>query len=151
MFERFAAAARSAVRGAVEEARKRGDRRVGTEHLLLAVLNEPTGSDLLGVTAETARTAADELDRQALAAIGVDVGDFRPTGTPGAGKRPPFSSGAREVLSRTLALATAAKSRRIETRHLLLALLERGQPDPVAALFSALTIDASAARARLHG
>jgi ATP-dependent Clp protease ATP-binding subunit ClpA len=151
MFERFAATARSAVRGAVEEARQRGDRRVGTEHLLLAVLNEPTGPDLLGVTAETARTVADELDRQALAAIGVDVGDFRPTGTPGAGQRPPFSSGAREVLSRALALAVAAKSRRIETRHLLLALLERGRPDPVAALLSALGVDPSAARTRPLG
>jgi ATP-dependent Clp protease ATP-binding subunit ClpA len=94
---------------------------------------------------------ADELDRQALAAIGVDVGDFRPTGTPGAGQRPPFSSGAREVLSRALALAVAAKSRRIETRHLLLALLERGRPDPVAALLSALGVDPSAARTRLLG
>jgi len=151
MFEKFAASARSAVRGAVEEARQRGDRRVGTEHLLLAVLNEPTGADLLGVTAETARTAADELDRQALATIGVDIGDFRPTGAPGAGKRPPFSSGAREVLSRTVILAAAAKSHRIETRHLLLALLERGRPDPVAALLLALAVDASAARTRLQG
>lgn len=149
MFERFAANARSAVRGAVEEARQRGDRRVGTEHLLLAVLNEPTGAELLGVTAETARTAADELDRQALAAIGVEVGDFQPTGTPGAGKRPAFSSGAREVLSRTLALAVAAKSRRIEIRHLLLALLDRDRHDPVATLLSALDVDPSATRARL--
>lgn len=150
MFERFAAAARSAVRGATEEARARGDRRVGTEHLLLAVLDEPTGADLLGITAETARRAAGELDRQALAAIGVDIGDFRPTGTPGSGKRPGFSSGAREVLSRTLALAAATKSRRIETRHLLLALLERDRHDPVAALLSALDIDPQATRARLE-
>ncbi|GAA3243198.1 Clp protease N-terminal domain-containing protein [Dactylosporangium siamense] len=149
MFERFAATARSAVQGAVEEARRRGDRRVGTEHLLLAVLSEPTGAGLLGVTVAAARTAADELDRQALAAIGVDIGDFRPTGAAGAGKRPPFSSGAREVLSRTLALAAAARSRRIETRHLLLALLERGRPDPVAALLSELAVDAPAARTRL--
>jgi ATP-dependent Clp protease ATP-binding subunit ClpA len=151
MFERFAATARTAVRGAVDEARDRGDRRVGTEHLLLAALNTPIGADLLGVSARTARAAADELDRQALAAIGVDVGDFRPTGAPGSGKRPPFSSGAREVLSRALALAAAARSRRIEHRHLLLALIERGRPDPVAALLSALAIDPSQARARLQG
>ncbi|MET7769355.1 Clp protease N-terminal domain-containing protein [Nocardia sp. NPDC005366] len=151
MFERFAAAPRSAVREAVEEARQRGNRRVGTEHLLFAVLNEPAGADLLGVTAETARAAADELDRQALAAIGIDLGDFRPTAAPGAGKRPPFSSGAREVLSRTLALAAAAKSRRIETRHLLVALLERDRPDPIVALLFALGIDPVATRARLQG
>jgi ATP-dependent Clp protease ATP-binding subunit ClpA len=151
MFERFAAAARSVVSGAADEARKRGDRRIGTEHLLLALLNERAGADLLGITAETARAAADELDRQSLDAIGVDVGDFRPTGTPGAGKRPPFSSGARQVLSRTVALAASAKARRIDTRHLLLALLERDRPDPVAALIAALGIDASATRARLAG
>lgn len=151
MFERFAATARSAVRGAVDEARKRGDRRVGTEHLLLALLNERAGADLLGITADTARAAADELDRQSLAAIGVDVGEFRPTSTPGAGKRPPFSSGARDVLSRALALAAAAKARRIETRHLLLALLERDRPDPVVALLAALGIDPSVVRTRLAG
>ncbi|WP_227999695.1 Clp protease N-terminal domain-containing protein [Nocardia australiensis] len=151
MFERFAAAARSVVREAAEEARQRGDRRVGTEHLLLAALNEPTSSDLLGVTAETARAAADELDRQSLAAIGIDLGDFRPIGTPGAGKRPPFNSGARQVLSRTLTLAAAERSRRIETRHLLAALLERDRPDPIVALLSALGIDPSATRARLQG
>jgi ATP-dependent Clp protease ATP-binding subunit ClpA len=151
MFERFAATARSAVRGAVEEARKRGDRRVGTEHLLLALLDDRAGADLLGVTAETARAAADELDRQALAAIGIDAGDFRPTGTPGAGKRPPFSSGPREVLSRAVTLAAAGRSRRIESRHLLLALLERDRHDPVTPLLSALNIDPSAARARMRG
>ena len=99
---------------------------------------------------QTARAAADELDRQALASIGVDIGDFRPTGTPGSGKRPPFSSGAREVLSRTLALAAAARSRRIEPRHLLLALLERDRPDPVVALLAELAVDAPAVRTRLQ-
>ncbi|GAA1741124.1 Clp protease N-terminal domain-containing protein [Luedemannella helvata] len=151
MFERFAATARTAVKAAVEVARQRGDSRVGTEHLLLAVLAEPTAAGLLGVTAEQARAAAEDLDRRALAAVGVDIGDFRPTGTPGAGKRPPFSSGAREVLSRTLALAAAARSRRIEDRHLLLALLERDRHDPVAALLSTLRVDPATARTRLQG
>ncbi len=151
MFERFAATARTAVKAAVEVARQRGDNRVGTEHLLIAVLAEPAAAELLGVTADSARTAAEDLDRRALAAIGVDLGDFRPTGTPGAGKRPPFSSGAREVLSRTLAIAAAARSRRIEDRHLLLALLERDRHDPVAALLSALNVDPATARARLTG
>ncbi|MBH0780475.1 Clp protease N-terminal domain-containing protein [Nocardia bovistercoris] len=150
MFEQFAATARSVVRDATEEARRRGDRRVGTEHLLLAALNEPANSNLLGVTAETARAAVDELDRQAMAAIGIDLGDFQPTGTPGAGKRPPFSSGARQVLSRALNLAATERSRRIETRHLLVALLERDRPDPIVALLFALGIDPSTTRARLQ-
>jgi hypothetical protein len=50
-----------------------------------------------------------------------------------------------------LALAAAAKARRIETRHLLVALLERDRPDPVVALLAALGIDPSAARTRLAG
>lgn len=86
-----------------------------------------------------------------MAAIGIDLGDFRPIDTPGAGQRPPFSSGARQVLSRTLTLAAAERSRRIETRHLLAALLERDRPDPIAALLIALGIDPSATRARLQG
>ena len=39
MFERFARSAREVVAGAVEEAGHRGDRGVGTDHLLLALLD----------------------------------------------------------------------------------------------------------------
>jgi hypothetical protein len=45
--------------------------------------------------------------------------------------------------------ATTARSRHTAPRHLLLALLERGHPDPVAALVDRLGVDRAAARQRL--
>ncbi|NEA46962.1 Clp protease N-terminal domain-containing protein, partial [Streptomyces sp. SID10815] len=48
MFEQFAAGARAAVTSAVDEAALRGDRRIGTEHLLLGVLHEPGAVRALG-------------------------------------------------------------------------------------------------------
>ncbi len=41
MFNRFSKSARQAVTAAVDEAHARGDRRVGTEHLLLGLLQVP--------------------------------------------------------------------------------------------------------------
>ncbi|GAA2284331.1 Clp protease N-terminal domain-containing protein [Glycomyces scopariae] len=149
MFERFAATARSAVTRAAAEARERGDRRVGTEHLLLAVLQEGDGEVLLGVTADAARAAADDLDRRALASVGVDAEGFRPVDVPAKRRTPQFSAGAKDVLARSLTLASGARSRRIENRHLLLALLERDRRDPVADLFAALGVDPAAVRAKL--
>ncbi|GAA1680456.1 Clp protease N-terminal domain-containing protein [Glycomyces endophyticus] len=149
MFERFAATAKSAVTAAVDEARERGDRSVGTEHLLLAVLRDGEGETLLGVRAADARAAADELDRRALAAVGVDLGTFRPTGPAPRRKSPRFGAGAKDVLARSLTLAMGARAKRIELRHLLLALLERDPRDPVADLFTALGVDTVEARARI--
>ncbi|MFF1281537.1 Clp protease N-terminal domain-containing protein [Streptomyces sp. NPDC058299] len=59
MSEHFAAGARTAVSSAVEEARLRGDRRIGTEHLILGVLHEPGSVTVraFGTDVETARTA----------------------------------------------------------------------------------------------
>lgn len=136
MFERFAQSSRAAVRSGVEEAERRGDRRIGTDHLLLGLLHDKDAATMVGVSIAEARAKADELDRRALAAIGIDIGDFRPVVTPRVFKRTPFTSGARSTLQRTLVLTTAEKSRRILPRHLLLALLEREQPDAAAALLA---------------
>ena len=54
-----------------EEAHVRGDRRVGTEHLVLGLLHEPLIGSLLGADLPRARAALDALDRDALGAIGV--------------------------------------------------------------------------------
>jgi ATP-dependent Clp protease ATP-binding subunit ClpA len=134
MFERFTQSSRTAVRCGVEEAERRGDRRIGTDHLLLGLLHDKEAAALLGVSVADARASADDLDRKALAAIGIDVGDFRPVVAPRVVKHTPFTSGARAVMARTLAHTAAEKSRRIMPRHLLLALLELEQPDPAAAL-----------------
>src|SRR6188472_734335 len=60
---------------AAEEARRRGDRRIGSDHLLLALLKDEDSvtARALGVDLPTARGALVELDRQALAWVGIDV------------------------------------------------------------------------------
>ena len=138
MFERFAAKAREAVSLAVEEAGRRGDRKVATDHLLAGILHDPAIAAEVGATPEATRRAADQLDRDALSAIGVDTAAFGPLAAGAGAARLPFTPGAKAVLKRTLVHATAEKSRRIETRHLLRALRERRAPDPAAELLAAL-------------
>ena len=48
---------------ASEEARRRGDRRTGTDHLLLALLEDPSIEGGLGVSLPQARQALESLDR----------------------------------------------------------------------------------------
>lgn len=90
MFERFTDSARAVVVGAQEDARRLGHGYIGCEHLLLAVASTPEPAGVVlrdhGVTpeqieAEILRTvgrgpAADPvggIDREALAAIGIDL------------------------------------------------------------------------------
>src|SRR5580692_5258100 len=63
---------------ASEEARRRGDRRTGTDHLLLALLEEPSIEALLGVSLQQARQAVDSLDHEALGALGLGSGADAP-------------------------------------------------------------------------
>ncbi len=151
MFERFARSTRTAVSYGVEEAERRGDRRVGTDHLLIGVLRDADSAALVGISVDEARASADALDRKALVAIGIDIGDFRPTVAPRKGIRTQFTSGARSTLERTLVHTTAEKARRIAPKHLLLALLEREQPDAAATLLSELKVDTAELRRRLSG
>jgi len=60
-----------------------------------------------------------------------------------------FSSGAKSVMERTLRLTVAEKSKKITPKHLLLALLERQQPDPAAALLAELGVDRAEVARRL--
>jgi len=144
-------ARRLVLTAAADEARRRGDRRLGTDHLLLGILHDPASepASALGVDLASARAAEDALDRAALAAVGIDAGELGPIeGAAGSG-RPPLTSGARAVLKRAVEQARAAKSARIETRHFLLALLACERPDPAADLLQELGVDAAAVRARL--
>lgn len=149
MFEQFAAEARATVTSALEETTLRGDRRLGTEHLLLGVLHDPGAVRALGTDLETARAALDALDRSALAVVGIDVRGIERAPIPASRKRTPFTSAARAVLPRALAETKKAHSRRITPEHLLLALLDCERPDPVAELLTELDIDRTAVRARL--
>ncbi len=149
MFEKFGQPSRNAVQYGVEEASRRGDRRIGTEHLLLGLLHDQDTATVIGVGVAEARTKADALDAKALDAIGIPFGDFRPAVAPRKLTRTPLTSGARSVIQRTVALTTAERSRRIMPRHLLLALLEREQPDPAAALLVECGVNAEEVRRKL--
>jgi len=58
---------------ASDEARRRGDRRVGTDHLILALLTEPSMDAIMGTTLQRARHALASLDHDALSALDLDL------------------------------------------------------------------------------
>ena len=62
---------------AAKEARRRGDRRLGTDHLLLGLLHDEDSraARALGVSLADARAASDALDVAALAAVGIEIQD----------------------------------------------------------------------------
>ena len=76
MFERFTKAAREVVSNAVDLAGDRGDPRIGTEHLLAGVAATSSLAadvlDRMGAGSEQVRIAISDLDRFALAAVGID-------------------------------------------------------------------------------
>jgi ATP-dependent Clp protease ATP-binding subunit ClpA len=155
MIRRLSSDARKMVMiSAAQEARRRGDRRLGTDHLLLGLLNDTDSvvTGALGVGLDSARTASDSLDRAALESVGVHVtqlGNLPPRAV--ARRLPPLTSGARAVLRRAVEEARRAKAPRIEARDFLLALLDCDHPDPAAELFEALGVDRSQVRRRLAG
>jgi len=139
---------------ATEEARRRGDRRLGTEHLVLGLLHDG-GSEAaraLGVPLADARAKSGALDLAALAAVGVEVEPLgQGTASSSARRLLPLSSGARAALKRATAEARACRSERVDATHLLLALLARQRPDPAAELLGALGVDPAQVRKRLAG
>jgi ATP-dependent Clp protease ATP-binding subunit ClpA len=153
MPKRLSADARKLVlASATEEARRRGDRRLGTDHLLLGLLHEEDSraAKALGVSLADAHAASDALDLAALAAVGIQ------SGAPGVGppapfgrRLPPLTSGARAVFKRAIDEARPVKTGRIDTTHFLLALLSLQRPDPAAELLGALGVDPAAVRQRL--
>src|SRR6202034_3817215 len=54
-----------------EEARRRGDRRTGTDHILLALFEDLSIEAALGVSPQQARQALESLDHEALVALGL--------------------------------------------------------------------------------
>lgn len=155
MPKRLSADARKLVlASATGEARRRGDRRLGTDHLLLGLLHEQDSraAQALGVSLAEARAALDALDRAALTAAGIEAGALGESPPVSFGRRlPPLTSGARAVIKRALDEARPVKSGRIDTTHFLLALLSRQRPDPAAELLDALGVDPAAVRERLGG
>jgi hypothetical protein len=141
-----------------EEARRHGDARVGTDHLVLGLLHDAQIVAVLGVTLAAARDAVGSVDRHALAAVGI-AADLdapllperqlpkRPTVTAVLKDRLPLTPAAQNTL-RTAA-RPMRRGQRITPQQLLLTLLNREAPDPAATLFATLGIDAAPVRQRL--
>jgi ATP-dependent Clp protease ATP-binding subunit ClpA len=154
MFNRFSAPARAAVEAAADEAQRRGDARVGTEHLLLGVLHEADSAAVrtMGVDLAAARAALRDMDIAALAAVGLDLDagfEALPVELGRAGGHRPFTAAAKATIARTLAEAQRRRDRRLGTTHLVLALLDCGPQDPVSQLFARLGVDTAVVRSRL--
>jgi hypothetical protein len=130
----------SVVTAALEESRRRGDRRLGTEHLLLGLLHDDGCAQALGLDLATARGALDRLDREALAALGIDVEGLRPPAAPR--KRAKLTLGALTSNARAVVNeAIRGVPRRRDPAELLRVLLSVTPPDPAADLFAALGVD----------
>jgi ATP-dependent Clp protease ATP-binding subunit ClpA len=156
MFERFTDRARQVAVDAQVSARRLGHGHVGTEHLLLGLLQgDGIGARVLGALGITAAAVEREVlaevgrgplgggDAEALGAIGIDLEEVRrrveASFGPGAlqwrpdRRRPlpgghiPFTPRAKKVLELSLREALALKHKYIGTEHILLGLVREGE------------------------
>jgi Clp amino terminal domain, pathogenicity island component len=144
---------------ASEEARRRGDRRTGTDHVLLALLENPPIEVLLGVSLQQARQALESLDQEALGALGLGSGtDAPPLPMRAVPKKPTI----RDIMQKDrLRMTPAAKkvleeaskpNRRkiwVTAQQVLAQILTLRPPDPAAVLLDALGVNTSEVRCRL--
>jgi ATP-dependent Clp protease ATP-binding subunit ClpA len=116
MFERFTNHARHVVVLAQEEARQLHHNYIGTEHILLGLLGEPTG------------VAFRVLDGHGMTLEGVrqEVAGVVGTGKKEPGKHIPFTPRAKKTLELSLREALALRHDFIGTEHILLGLLREG-------------------------
>ena len=144
---------------ASEEARRRGDRRAGTDHILLALLEDPSIEVVLGVSLQQARQALESLDQEALVALGLGSGAEAP---PLPMRAVPKKPRIRDIAQRDrLHMAPAAKKvleeasrpnrRRLQVtaQQVLAQILTLQPPDPAEVLLGALGVNTSEVRRRL--
>ncbi len=144
---------------ASEEARRRGDRRTGTDHFLLALLEDPSIEAVLGVSLQQARQALESLDQEALGALGLGSGtDAPPLPMRAVPKKPTIRDIAKKDRLRMTpaakkVLEEAARPNRrklqITAQQVLAQVLTRQPPDPAAVLLGALGVNTSEVRRRL--
>jgi ATP-dependent Clp protease ATP-binding subunit ClpA len=136
-------------REASAEATRRGDRRVSTEHMALAMLVDPDSETAraLRVSLESARAALEALDREALILVGIDVIAKLPVISGRMGERLRLTPAARTVFT---GLRREGGGERFGAKQVLLALLSNDRPDPAAELFNALGVDRTQVRNRLR-
>jgi len=144
---------------ASEEARRRGDRRTGTDHILLALFEDPSIEVVSGVSLQQARQALASLDREALDALGLGPGADAPELPMRAVPKKPRI---RDVAQKDrLRLTPAAKKvlqdsvkpnrpkSQVTAQQVLAHILALQPPDPAAVLLGALGVNTSEVRRRL--
>jgi ATP-dependent Clp protease ATP-binding subunit ClpA len=144
---------------ASEEARRRGDRRTGTDHLLLALLEDHSIEVALGVTLQQARQAHESLDHEALGALGMVSGtDAPPLPMRAVPKKPTIRDVAKKDRFRMTpaakkVLQESVKPNRRKTQvtaqQVLAQILTLQPPDPAAVLLGALGVNTPEVRRRL--
>ena len=144
---------------ASEEARRRGDRRTGTDHLLLALLEDPAVEAVLGVRLQQAREALESLDREALGALGLGAGaDAPPLPMRAVPKKPRIRDVAQKdrlrmtpAAKKVLEESVKPNRRKVQVtaQQVLAQILTLQPPDPAAVLLGALGVNTSEVRRRL--
>jgi Clp amino terminal domain, pathogenicity island component len=143
-----------------EEARRRGDRRAGTEHVLLALFEDPSIEVVLGVNLQQARQALESLDHEALGALGLRADtDAPPLPMHAVPKKPRL----RDVIQkdrlrmtptakRVLEQASKPNRRKLQVtaQQVLAQILTLQPPDPAAVLLRALGVNTSELQHRLN-
>jgi Clp amino terminal domain, pathogenicity island component len=139
---------------ASEEARRRGDRRTGTDHILLALFEDPSIEVVLGVSLQQARQALESLDHEALGALGLESGtDAPPLPMRAVPKKPRLRDVARKdrlrmtpAAKKVLEQAYKPKGHRklqVTGPEVLAQILALQPPDPAAVLLGALGVNTS--------
>jgi hypothetical protein len=146
---------------ASEEARRQGDRRTGTDHILLALLEDPPIEVALGASRQQARQALESLDQEALGALGIRSGTDAPRlPTRAVPKKPTIRAimqkdrlrptpAAKKVLEE--AVRPNRRKTQVTAQQVLAQILTLQPPDPAAALLGALGVNTSEVRRRLDG
>jgi ATP-dependent Clp protease ATP-binding subunit ClpA len=145
---------------ASEEARRRGDRRTGTDHILLALFEDPSTEALLGASLQQARQALDSLDQEALGTLGLAPGtDAPPLPMRAVPKKPKLKDlimqkdrlrmtpAAKKVLEQ--AVKPNRRKTQVTAQQVLAQILTLQPPDPAAVLLGALGVNTSEIRRRL--
>ena len=142
-----------------EEARRRGDRRTGTDHVLLGLLEDPSIEVVLGVSLQQARQALESLDQEALGALGMGSGtDAPPLPMRAVPKKPTIRAvmnkdrlrmtpAAKKVLEE--AVKPMRRKTQVTAQQVLAQILSLQPPDPAAVLLGALGVNTSEVRRRL--
>jgi hypothetical protein len=136
-----------------EEARRRGDRRTGTDHLLLALFEDPSIEVGLGVSLRQSRQALESLDHEALGALGLGPGtDAPPLPMRAVPKKPTIRDVMRKdrlrmtpAAKKVLEKASKPNRRRLQitAQQVLAQILTLQPPDPAAVLLDTLGVNTS--------